>query len=370
MKLLLCSPYLQQPGIIPGGLNMWTNHILTYRNTIDSDVEIVPVSFDRRHYVSVDTNKFKRLYLGVMEYVSAVKEAKQKMTECHPDVVHIATSASMSLTKDILLVNAAKKRHIKSVVHFHFGRIPELSIQKNWEWRLVKKIVEMADAIVTMDQKSYKTLTGLGYKNIHYCPNPLSMAIIDKIQKEKDSIQRIPGKLLFVGHVLPSKGVYELVKACKQFDGIELHIIGKAEEPVRSELIQIASEKDGGSWMKMRGEIPHDEVLKEMMSASVFVFPSYTEGFPNVILEAMACGCPIVTTTVGAIPEMLDIEHGYNYGVCVKPQDTQAFADGLKQMLSDPDYAASCAVNAKKRVNEMYAVPVVWEQLSNIWRNA
>lgn len=369
MKLLLCSPYLQQPGIILGGINMWANHILTYRNTIDSDVEIVPVSFDRRHYVSVDTNKFKRLYLGVMEYVSAVKEAKQKMTECRPDVVHIATSASMSLTKDIMLVNAAKKRNIKSVVHFHFGRIPELSIQKNWEWRLVKKIVEMADAIVTMDQKSYRMLTGLGYKNIHYCPNPLSMAITDKIQKEKDSIQRIPGKLLFVGHVLPSKGVYELVNACKQFDGIELHIIGKAEEPVLSELIQIASEKDSGNWMKMRGEIPHDDVLKEMMSASVFVFPSYTEGFPNVILEAMACGCPIVTTTVGAIPEMLDIEHGYNYGICVKPQDTQAFADGLKQMLSDPGYAARCAERAKKRVNEMYAVPVVWEQLSNIWRN-
>lgn len=370
MNLLLCSPYLQLPGIIPGGINVWANNILEYRETVESDINVIPVSFDRRNYVSVDSNIFKRMYLGVKEYSSAIKEAIGKMDSEKPNVVHVCTSASISLTKDIILVNAARKRHIKSVVHFHFGRIPELSQKKNWEWKLVKKIVETADAVVTMDMKSYRTLTGLGYKNIHYCPNPLSMAIMSQIQKEKGTVERIPGKLLFVGHVLPSKGVYELVNACKQFDGIEVHIIGKAEEPVRSELLQIASEKDGGSWLKMRGEIPHDEVLREMMSASAFVFPSYTEGFPNVILEAMACGCPVVTTTVGAIPEMLDIEHGFNYGICVETQNTQAFADGLRQMLSDPAYASACAERAEKRVNEMYAVPVVWEQLSNIWRNA
>lgn len=370
MKILLCSPYLQLPGIIPGGINVWANNILKYKETIASDIDVIPVSFDRRHYVSSDSNIIKRMYLGIEEYFSAIKEATQKMDSGKPDVMHVCTSASISLTKDIILVNAAKKRHIKSIVHFHFGRIPELAQKQNWEWKLVKRIVESADVIVTMDMQSYKALTCLGYNNIHYCPNPLSVAIMSQIEKEKGFIERIPGKLLFVGHVLPSKGVYELVNACKKFDGIELHIIGKTEESVRSKLLHIAAEKDCGSWLKMRGEIPHDEVLREMMSASVFVFPSYTEGFPNVILEAMACGCPIVTTTVGAIPEMLNIEQGFNYGICVEPQNTRAFADGVKEMLSDSDYAARCAERAEKRVNEIYAVPVVWEQLSNIWRNA
>lgn len=369
MKLLLCSPYLQLPGIIPGGINVWANNILKYRETVESDINVIPVSFDRRNYVSVDSNIVKRMYLGVKEYFSAIKDAIGKMDSEKPELMHVCTSASISLTKDIILVNAARKRHIKSIVHFHFGRIQELARKQNWEWKLVKRIVQTADAIVTMDMKSYQTLTGLGYKNIHYCPNPLSMAVMSQIQKEKSIVERIPGKLLFVGHVLPSKGVYELMNACKQFDGIELHIIGKAEEPVRSELLQMASEKDGGTWLKMRGEIPHDEVLREMMSAVAFVFPSYTEGFPNVILEAMACGCPIVTTTVGAIPEMLDIEHGFNHGICVEPQNAHAFAEGLRKMISDLSYASACAEKAEKRVNEMYAVPVVWEQLSNIWRN-
>ena len=130
-----------------------------------------------------------------------------------------------------------------------------------------------------------------------------------------------------------------------------------------------ASEKNEGKWCIFRGEVPHNQVLRELMSASIFVFPSYTEGFPNVILEAMACGCPIVSTKVGAIPEMLDIQRGYNYGICVEPQDTNMFFDGLKEMYQNPDYANRCAKRAEKRVNEMYAVPVVWEQLVKIWRS-
>ncbi len=370
MRLLLCSPYLQSNGIVSGGINMWANNILQYRNSIQSDIELYPVSFDRNHYVTVNTNLLKRLVLGLIDYSSCIRRTKAKISECKPDVVHICSSASVSLFKDYRLLCIIKKSNIKSVVHFHFGRIPNLARKNNWEWKFVKKIVESAETIVTMDMNSYNSLVRLGYKNIHYCPNPLPMSVIGHIEKEIGKIERIPSKHVFVGHVLPSKGVYELVNAYMQFDGIELHIIGKVEDSVRSELLQIASRKDGGNWLKIRGEVSHDEVLREMMSASIFAFPSHTEGFPNVILEAMACGCPIVTTTVGAIPEMLDIEHGFNYGICVEPQNTQAFANGLEQMISDPAYASACAERAKKRVNDMYAVPVVWEQLCKIWRNA
>lgn len=370
MKVVLCTPYMKYPNNVPGGIGIWGKNILEYYGLIKTDVELYPVSLDRKKYVSVDSNLFKRIFWGLTEHYSSLKEVRTTVKKVHPDVLHVCTSASLSLIKDLLLVLIAKKNKVKSVVHFRFGRIPELVEKKNWEWRLLQSVIENASQIITIDQKSYKTLEKIGYIHIHYCPNALFMPVLNQIKVMKPTVVRIPGKLLFVGHVLPSKGVYELVNACKQFDGIELHIIGKAEEPVRSELLQIAAEKDGGQWLKMREEIPHDEVLREMMSASAFVFPSYTEGFPNVILEAMACGCPIVTTTVGAIPEMLDIEHGFNYGICVEPQNTEAFADGLRQMISDPAYASACAERAEKRVNEMYAVPVVWEQLSNIWRNA
>lgn len=368
MKILLCSPYLQQEGIIPGGINMWAHNLLKYREEIESDVDLLPISFDRRNYVSVDTNIIKRVHLGVKEFSSAVKEAKSAMRREAVDVVHLCSSASISLTKDIIVLKAARKRNIKTVLHLHFGRIPELFKKKNWEWHLLKMAASLADTIVTMDMRSYDTLKQLKY-NVVYCPNPLSVDVEKQIKQEAGNLERLPNKVVFVGHVLPSKGVFELVEAGLIQDCIELHIIGKAEEPILSELKAIANKRDDGKWVRFRGEIAHKDVIREMLSASLFAFPSYTEGFPNVILEAMACGTPIVTTRVGAIPQMLDAGTGL-YGICVEPQDVTSFSKGMKAFLSDPIKAFDCANRAKMRVNEMYSSPKVWNQLVCIWKNS
>lgn len=368
MKVLLCSPYKVSPAVIGAGIKIWADNILQYYKTIVSDIEIIPVSFDRNYYVSVDTNKIKRLYLGLKEYKGFVANAIRSIRSERCDVVHICSSASFSLVKDLVLIRAAKKRAVKSAVHFHFGRIPELSVKKNWEWRLLKCVIRRADCIITMDQASYSTLCDLGYANIRLCPNPLSLAIINQVTAEYGSIQRESKKLLFVGHVLPSKGVFELVEACSSFDNIELHIIGKVQEPVCSQLIKLSKKKDDGRWLKMRGEVQHEVVLREMQSASLFLFPSYTEGFPGVILEAMACGCSIVATNVGAIPEMLDVQSPINYGLCVNPRDVSSFAKAVKVMMDNPQFAEECAINAKERVFDNYSVPAVWTQLSTIWR--
>lgn len=370
MKILLCTPYLDKPGVIPGGINIWARNILNFYHSVGSDVQITPVSFDRKYNVSETSTVIARLIYGIRDYFSAIQDARNYLKTQKYDVLHLCTSAQLSLYKDLFVLKMAKRYGAKAVVHFHFGRIPELIKTKNSEYRILMKVCKAADSIIVMDKRSEEALQEVGFTNVHNLPNPLSKEIMDQIGVMEGQIERAQNKFLFVGAGIKTKGVYELVETCKQFDNIWLHIVGSVDNQVKTELQDIASTKNNGEWMKLRGQIPHDEVLKEMMSASVFVFPSYTEGFPNVILEAMACGCPIVTTTVGAIPEMLDIENGYNYGICVKPQDTQAFADGLKQMLTDPVYAARCAERAKKRVNEMYAVPVVWEQLSNIWRNA
>lgn len=368
MNILLCSPYLQNPDIIPGGINMWAHNILSYRELIASDVDLIPVSLDRRNYISVGTNIFKRIYFGVKELSFSIKKAEKIMCSDKIDVIHICTSASLSLIKDIILLRSAKKKKKKSTLHLHFGRVPQLIEQNNWEWFLLKKALLLSTVVVTMDMHSYNALRNLGYDNVEYCPNPLSLEIINQIEKDKEDVKRIPNKFLFVGHVIPTKGVYELVEACKNFEDIELDIIGKVEETVEQELTMSAKKGNNSDWIHFLGEIPHSEVIKHLLSASIFVFPSYTEGFPNVILEAMACGIPIVATTVGAIPEMLDMQNGNDNGICIEPKNVEALTNGIQIFITDKEYAQKCALNAQKRVNELYAVPVVWNRLTDIWK--
>lgn len=365
MRILLCSPYRNEPGVIQGGISIWAQNVMEYYATHKNNMDVQVVPFDRWTYVGGHTSMLKRTWTGFNEYRKPIQEVRKALSEGSYDVLHLCTSASISFLKDIIVLKMAKKKGVKTVVHFHFGRIPELSVQKNWEWKLLTKVIKLADVALTMDNSSYRTLLACGYKQAKCLPNPLKQSIVEQIDEIKGTIVRDPQKLLFVGHVVPTKGVYELVEACKKIDRIRLCVIGKVQPDVLEEMKRLS---DDGDWLEFRGEIPHEEVIQEMLSAQVFVLPTYTEGFPNVILESMACGCPIVTTDVGAIPEMLDIANGFQYGICVKPCQVEELYQAVKKMLDDKDYARQCGKNAQQRVNEMYAMHIVWRQLCDVWQ--
>ena len=250
-------------------------------------------------------------------------------------------------------------------MHFHFGRIPELAQQCNWEWKLLQRVVKLADVAVAMDMKSFGALRELGYSNVCYLPNPLSKGIMQQISDEATMANRVENAVSFVGHVIPTKGVYELVEACRSIKNIDLHILGKVAPDVRARMEQIAGQ---GGWLVFEGEVDHHRVIRRMLTTSIFVLPSYTEGFPNVILESMACGCAIVTTPVGAIPEMLNIYSDEPCGLCCEPRNVEGLRSNVQWYLDHPQKAQQYAKRAVKRVNEMYAVEKVWGQLVGVWR--
>src|SRR5690606_6695787 len=108
---------------------------------------------------------------------------------------------------------------------------------------------------------------------------------------------------LFVGWVVPSKGIAELLTSWNVIKPLNwrLNIIG----PGSPDYIDSLKRQFSGSGVEFIGELPHDVAMRAIAACDVFVLPSYTEGFPNVILEAMALSRAIVATEVGAIPEML-----------------------------------------------------------------
>ena len=193
LKVQFCSPYLSSEDIVKGGINTWGRYIMEYaKEDGKSDVELIPISFDR-HVSSSDVKSiFSRLFNGIKAYKTPVKNAMSSMVNTKPGVLHLCTSAGYGLLRDVLLLRKARRLGIKSVVHFHFGRIPELQQQNNWEWKLICKVIKLCDTAVVMNRPSEKTLFAAGFTNVKYLPNPLAMNVLKRIDQLKVSSYQPP----------------------------------------------------------------------------------------------------------------------------------------------------------------------------------
>lgn len=353
-------------GNISGGIARWTRHVLQFYSSLpQKDVELEWFDTARSVNIREDMSTAQRIRLGIKDYSQTIKKLKKKVSSKKFDVLHLTTSASWGLLKDILFIRAAQKVGLKTVVHYRFGRTPQLAKAKNWEWHLLCKVVRLSDKSVFIDKASYQTMRNHGFENVCLLPNPISPAVFDAINK-CNVMERKHNEILFVGHCIKAKGVFELIQACKDINECTVRMVGSIAETLKEELLHLFGDNDR---ISIVGEESYENIINDMLCCGVFVLPSYTEGFPNVILEAMACGCPIVATDVGAIPEMLDIENGNNYGICVKPQDVEGLKSALQKMLDDRTYATQCGGNAQQRVNDLYSMPRVWEQMVAIWNN-
>lgn len=367
MKILLCTPYLETPDVVSSGIGTWARNIMAYNQETDNSIDIVPVSFDRHTHIEEYTvGGFKRYYSGIKEVGRCVINAIRIINTEKPDIVHVCTSGSIAFIKDIILTRAAHRKGIKCVVHFHFGRVPSIIEEKGFEYRLLKRLLGIVDKVVVIDNKSFKALSDLGYKNIAYVPNPISDTFLQEVKRQESQIERRGRTAVFVGHVVPTKGVTELVEGCCKVSGLSLRIVGKCTDEMKEKLCSQAKERENGSWLTVVGEIPHSEIIGEMLRADSFVFPSYTEAFPNVILEAMACGCAIASSNVGAIPEMLDY-NGELTGICYNPQSAEEVTKAVNKLYQDDNYKTQLTKKAKEKLYNTYTIEKVWSQLAKVW---
>ena len=122
------------------------------------------------------------------------------------------------------------------------------------------------------------------------------------------------------------------------------------------------------------GYVPHNKLMELYHSGKIdlLVLPSVSllhnchEGIPVSLMEAMACGIPVLSTTTGGIPELL---HD-GAGVMVPPQDAGGLADALERLIRDPDLRRRLAVAGRRRVEEEFNVRVTTSQLADRIRAA
>ena len=159
-----------------------------------------------------------------------------------------------------------------------------------------------------------------------------------------------PGaQLLFVGRLAAVKGVPVLFRAltqvASQFSEVKLTLIG--DGPERAGLEAEAHAMGLGGMVHFAGYRSQIEVAEALVGADVLVLPSFAEGLPVVLMEAMAARLPVVTTRIAGVPEL--VEHGIS-GLLVSPGDANALAEAITRLLGDAALRAQIGAAGRVKV--------------------
>ena len=172
-------------------------------------------------------------------------------------------------------------------------------------------------------------------------------------------ISHTPIRVIYVGRLVKIKGVEYLLKAIRELgESATLKIVGDGID--RTPLEALAE----GLPISFDGELPFEAVKNALAWSDLLVLPSLTENLPNVILEAMSMGLPVVATRVGGIPEIVkDGETGF----LVAPGDHEAIVRAIRSLASDAPLYEKMSMSARREVENHFpdAILPVWEGVLN-----
>lgn len=172
---------------------------------------------------------------------------------------------------------------------------------------------------------------------------------IDPDRYATDPARPAGRNVLFIGRLAAAKGVpvlldaFALVRA--RFPDARLTLVG--DGPARASLEARSDELAIRDAVRFTGYLSQDEVAEELSRADLFALPSFAEGVPVVLMEAMASGLPVVTTRITGIPEL--VEDGVS-GRVVTPGDSEVFAEAMTEVLAGPETAREMGKLGRKRV--------------------
>ena len=175
--------------------------------------------------------------------------------------------------------------------------------------------------------------------------------------------------LICVGRLSPEKGQAGLLRAFAELsarhDGVQLRLVG--DGPQRNDLEKLASELKLGDRVTFAGRLTEAHTLAEIAASDILVLPSFMEGLPIVLMEAMALGVPVVASRVAGIPEL--VEDGAN-GLLFAPSNWTELAACIERLLTDERLCRSFAERGKMRVAQEFDVRKSAEALSKLFTEA
>ncbi len=249
-----------------------------------------------------------------------------------PSVVHLHTTGHTSFWRKAAYAWVARAKAARVIHHIHaFAFFDFYERGGRLRRTAVRETLRRADALIALTEGMATRLRAIApSQQIEVLPNPIQLGAL----RLKALPLRNPHLVLFLGWFIPEKGIYDLLDAIphavRHVPNLRLALGGfRNESAIQAHVRDLGIEDR----VELLGWLDRDGVRRALGECAVLALPSQTEGFPLVLVEAMACGTPIVTCPVGGIPEILRSPRN---ALFVSPGDVTGLSTALVELLTTP----------------------------------
>jgi len=285
-----------------------------------------------------------------------------------PAIVYIHTSSYDGFWINAIFLIISKLFRKKIVLHIHGGGFKNFySSRPLIIKKLIIKLLCLPNLLFVLSESWYNFFYHItGKKNIVVINNGLSKNFIKHFNENKISNKTI----LFLGHITKRKGVIDLLQAYQEIwnkdKDFQLMLAGPLLDRQVEKTINDLKNKfpDMAATIKLPGSVFGMKKIELLKKADIFVLPSYAEGLPFVLLEAMAARLPIIATNVGGVPELLD--YG-KVGLLNEAGDVDGLKFKLQELISNLPYIKKLGARGQNKIYKDFLIENTAQKINKLF---
>jgi glycosyltransferase involved in cell wall biosynthesis len=279
------------------------------------------------------------------------------------DLLHLHTASYTSFWEKCVYISLARLFRRKVVLHVHGSRFSQFFRDSSTVMRkLVIHYLNKTDRVIALSQSMKAFFSRLmPAEKIAIVENGIDMNPFLGLRRQ---LSPRPS-LVFLGVVGSRKGIFDLIDVASMLrhQGLDCdyHILGPGKIALARQQAEQAGVRD---LFHFHGPVEGEGKVRLLEKSWCFVLPSYAEGMPLAILEAFAAGLPVVSTTVGGIPEVV---HSDVNGYLVDPGDKEGFARMIQKLLTQPHLLEKISAQNRQDALSKYRIEAVAEKIDFIY---
>ncbi len=339
-------------------------HIVTSNLDVTTQRPVTELGVEEREGVVVHKLKLGKLRIGYARTLCNLKETLEKI---RPEIVHVH-----SLHPHLYQIAKWKsKLKYKLVAELHYPAIALVFFAQKLLIRpamiMLRRISKNIDTFIahTKLERSWLEKYGIEHSKINIIFTPH----VTKSLIEYPATERGTNTILFLGRVVPGKGVHILIEALSyvvnKVANIRLLIAGPEDLKYAKKLRKLVAKLKLEKSVHFLGSVHGESKIKLLSLATIFCLPTLVDYHPIVLLEAQALGTPVISTKVGAIPEI--VIDGRT-GILVEPGSVKQLAKAIETLLIDEETRERMSINAREWAKNFTLEKVV-DKLEAVYKN-